>query len=168
MPKLIVTLPDGTEASHDLAEDLTTIGRLSDNTIQIEDPSVSSHHAEIDFSGGQYQLRDLDSTNGTRVNDKSFKEGPLHDGDRVRFGKIESRFTSPVPDDAQPLPEQESVAAAVSASSSRPQDFENASPFKTKSGKKDPVATGILVFACVAVVVFLGAVISIFQLQPPS
>ena len=168
MPKLIVTLPDGTTDSHELTEETVTIGRLSDNVIQIDDVSVSSHHAEITFSGGHHILTDLNSTNGTRLNDKSFTEGPIHDGDRIRFGKIEARYASENPEDARPLPEQEAVAAAVAESSARPQDFANASPFKSKSRKKNPVANGILIFASVAVIVFIGAVVLIFQLQPPQ
>jgi pSer/pThr/pTyr-binding forkhead associated (FHA) protein len=168
MAKISLTLPDGAEVTHELTEDVVTIGRVSDNVLQINDASVSSHHAEILFSGSHHILKDLNSTNGTRVNDKSFTEGPLRDGDRVRFGKIESRFVSENPDDARPLPEQEAVAAAVAAKSSRPEDFSNASPFKSKSRKKDPVATGILVFAGFAVLVFIGAVVTIFQLQPPQ
>jgi len=167
MSKLIVTLPDGADAPHELTEEVVTVGRLSDNVIQIEDPSVSSHHAEITFSRGHYVLRDLGSTNGTRVNGESFTQGSIHDGDSIRFGKIEARYVSDNPDDARPLPEKEAVAAAVAENSSRPQDFTNASPFKSKAKKKDPIATGILVFACVAVLVFIGAVVSIFQLQPP-
>jgi pSer/pThr/pTyr-binding forkhead associated (FHA) protein len=168
MPKIIVTLPDGASVTHELTEDVVTIGRLSDNVIQIEDASVSSHHAEITLTDGHYVLADLNSTNGTRVNDHSFSEGPLRDGDHIRFGKIETRYTSENPDDARPLPEQEAVAASVAESSSRPDDFSNASPFKTKSRKKDPIANGILVFAGVAVLAFCGAVFLIFQLQPPQ
>jgi pSer/pThr/pTyr-binding forkhead associated (FHA) protein len=168
MAKISVTLPDGTDITHELTEDVVTIGRISDNVIQINDVSVSSHHAEITFTGGHHILKDLDSTNGTRVNDRAFTEGPLRDGDRIRFGKIDGRFVSENPADAQPLPEQEAVAAAVAASSSRPEDFSNASPFKSKSRKKDPVATSILVFAGIAVLVFIGAVVTIFQLQPPQ
>jgi pSer/pThr/pTyr-binding forkhead associated (FHA) protein len=168
MPKLIVTLSDGTQVTHELTEDVVTIGRLSDNILQIDDVSVSSHHAEITFSGGHHILTDLNSTNGTRVNDHTFSEGPLRDGDRVRFGKIETRYTSENPDDARPLPAQEEVAAAVAESSARPEDFTNASPFKSKSKKKDPIANAILAFAIVAIIAFIGAVVFIFQLQPPS
>jgi len=167
MPKILITTPDGTETVHELTEEVVTIGRIADNIIQIDDVSVSSHHAKITFSGGHYVLSDLNSTNGTRVNDHGFTEGPIHDGDRLRFGKVDGRYTSENPEDARPLPEQESVAAAVAESSSRPEDFSNASPFKTKSRKKDPIATGILIFTGVAVLVFIGAVVSIFQLQPP-
>jgi pSer/pThr/pTyr-binding forkhead associated (FHA) protein len=168
MPKIIVSLPDGTNVTHELTEDVVTVGRVSDNVIQIDDASVSSHHAEITFTDKHYVLKDLGSTNGTRVNNKLFTEGTLHDGDHVRFGSIESRYNSENPDDARPLPEQEEVSAAVAESSSRPEDFSNASPFKTKSKKKDPIATSILVFSGVAVLVFIGAVVLIFQLQPPQ
>ena len=168
MPKIIVSLPDGSAVTHELTEEMVTVGRVSDNVIQIDDVSVSSHHAEITFSGGHYVLTDLNSTNGTRVNDHSFTAGPIHDGDRLRFGKVEARYISENPEDARPLPEQEAVAAAVAESSGRPEDFSNASPFKSKSRKKDPFATGILIFAGVAVLVFIGAVVRIFQLQPPQ
>jgi pSer/pThr/pTyr-binding forkhead associated (FHA) protein len=168
MAKITVTLSDGSDVVHELTEDTVTVGRTSDNTIHINDVSVSSHHAEIVFSGNHHILRDLNSTNGTRVNGHGFTEGPLRDGDTIRFGKVDARFASEQSDDARPLPEQEAVAAAVAESSARPEDFTNASPFKSKSGKKDPLATAILVFAGVSVLVFIYAVVSIFQLQPPQ
>jgi pSer/pThr/pTyr-binding forkhead associated (FHA) protein len=168
MPKLIVSLPDGSSVTHELTEDIVTVGRISDNVIQIEDPSVSSHHAELVPTGDHHILKDLDSTNGTRVNDKGFTQGPLRDGDHIRFGQIEVRYVSENPDDARPLPQAEAVAASVADSSSRPEDFANASPFKGKSKKKDPISTGILIFTGVSVLVFIGAVVSIFQLQPPQ
>jgi pSer/pThr/pTyr-binding forkhead associated (FHA) protein len=68
MRKLQIILPDGTESTHELTEDVVTVGRLSDNAIRIDDASVSSHHAQFTLSGGEYQLKDLNSTNGTRVN----------------------------------------------------------------------------------------------------
>jgi len=168
MAKLSVSLPDGTDMTHELTEDVVTVGRVSDNVIYINDASVSSHHAEIIYTGSHHILKDLESTNGTRVNDHTFTEGQLRDGDRVKFGKIECRYISEDPNDARPLPEQEAVAAEVAASSSRPEDFGNASPFKSKSRKKDPIATAILVLAGLSVLVFVGAVVSIFQLQPPQ
>jgi len=168
MPKLIVTLEDGSNVTHELTEDIATIGRVSDNSIQIEEISVSSHHAEIVYNGEHHILRDLDSTNGTLLNDKPFSEGPIRDGDHIRFGQIESRYVSDNPDHSRPLPEQEAVAVEVAASSSRPMDFGNASPFKKKTGKKDPIALGIMIFAGVSVLAFLAAVVTIFQLQAPQ
>ena len=163
MPKLIVQLPGGTEVSHELSEDVITLGRLSDNLVQIDDASVSSHHAELTLVGTEYLLKDLDSTNGTRVNGRTFTEGMLSDRDRVQFGKIDARYASEHASDAKPLPEPEHLAVEAAASSARPEDFSNASPFKTKMKKKDPTAAAILAFAGIAVAAFIGAVVSIYH-----
>ena len=94
MPKLQVALPDGTTASHDLTDETITLGRVADNMIQIDDASVSSHHAELVRDGDDYILRDLDSTNGTRLNGQPHREGKLKEGDQVRFGNIETLYES--------------------------------------------------------------------------
>lgn len=46
------------------------VGRTKASPIQIKDPSVSEKHAEIRFEDGQWQIRDLGSSNGTSVNGK--------------------------------------------------------------------------------------------------
>ena len=71
MPKLIVTLQDGTQNTFDLFDDQITVGRLPDNTLQIDDASVSSHHATFTLADGDYVFRDIGSTNGSRVNGKT-------------------------------------------------------------------------------------------------
>src|SRR5881628_1428557 len=81
MPKLVIS---GTV--YELVEDLITIGRGPDNTIIINDPSVSTHHAQLQLAGETYRLKDLDSTNGTRVNGIPVTETVLHLDDRIRFG----------------------------------------------------------------------------------
>ena len=52
----------------DLIEERITVGRAVDNTIRLEDGTVSHHHAVLVLDGSDYKLRDLNSTNGTRVN----------------------------------------------------------------------------------------------------
>ena len=47
MPKLLVSLSDGSTVVHELAEASISVGRLADNALQIEDASVSSQHAEL-------------------------------------------------------------------------------------------------------------------------
>ena len=167
MPKLQITSQDGSEITHELGEDQITIGRLADNMIQIDDPSVSSHHAQLTLTGGDYHLKDLNSTNGTRVNGSTVAEAQLHDGDHVRFGKIETRYESEIPSDA-PMPEEAGHVVKPAESSRRPADFTNASPFKTKKKKKDPAGKAVMAFAIVAILVFIGAVAKIMTLQPPQ
>lgn len=187
MPKLTVTLPEAEEVTHDLTAPVITIGRLDDNALQIEDPSVSSRHAQLTLQpDGNYQLRDLNSTNGTRVNGNGVTEAQLHPGDRLRFGKVETVYLSDVPGENVPAPTGANAAhagaadmvatlpaagvatAQVAAESHRPADFANASPFQKKPKARDPVGRAILIFAAVAFVLFLAALFFIFSLRPPA
>jgi two-component system cell cycle response regulator len=71
----------------------TTIGRTSTNPIANPDDSVSRAHARIDCSpGGKYTVTDLNSTNGTFVNDVRVKSKHLRDGDYLRVGSCIYRF----------------------------------------------------------------------------
>jgi pSer/pThr/pTyr-binding forkhead associated (FHA) protein len=171
MPKFLVSLPDGSEVVHELVESTITIGRLADNTMQIEDASVSSHHAELTVGeDGDYILTDIGSTNGTVINNREIAEGEgqrLQAGDRVRFGHIETVYESENPAEAQAMPEAEEVAIVPASSSVRPKDFSNASPFQTKKKKKDPIGKAIIGFAILAMVAFAGSVAMIFMMKSP-
>ncbi|MDR1652962.1 MAG: FHA domain-containing protein [Prevotellaceae bacterium] len=64
-----------------------TIGRDSDNDVVISDSKVSRHHLQIVCEGAGFRVVDLDSTNGTFVNDRKIhSESPLMTGDSVRIG----------------------------------------------------------------------------------
>jgi pSer/pThr/pTyr-binding forkhead associated (FHA) protein len=171
MPKILVSLPDGSPASHDLTESTITIGRISDNVLQIDDVSVSSHHAQLTLGDdGDYVLQDLGSTNGTWVEGKEAKEGEDHalqDGDKLRFGNIEASYVSENPAEARPMPEAEGVAVVAASASKRPADFANASPFQTKKKKKDPMGLGILVLCIVSLLAFGGALAYSLTLKSP-
>ncbi len=171
MPKILVSLPDGTTATHELAESTITVGRLADNTLQIEDASVSSHHAELTLGeGGDYVLTDIGSTNGTLLNGKELAEGDgqrLQAGDKVVFGNIDASYESENPSEARAMPAAKEVAAVTASSSVRPKDFENASPFQSKKKKKDPIGQAILGFSALAVLAFVAAVALIFALKSP-
>lgn len=68
--------------------DTVTVGRSPENRLQIDEPYLSERHAKIVHQGeGRLAVVDLDSTNGTYVNDKKI-EGPqsLFGGDILRFG----------------------------------------------------------------------------------
>ena len=172
MPQLIVSLPDSGETSHDLTDAQITVGRVSENTIQIEDASVSSRHAQLTLDDtGDYILRDIGSTNGTELNGKELEpdtDHKLQDGDKVRFGKIDTKYKSENPAEARPLPEAEEVAAVVGSTSARPAGFANASPFQTKKMKKDSAGVGIYVFAALAIAAFGYAMLQVYSLPTPS
>jgi len=64
-----------------------SIGRHEDNTIVIDNLAVSAHHARIDKTDSGYILTDLQSTNGTFVNDKKIVSHKLSHGDNIVIGK---------------------------------------------------------------------------------
>jgi len=64
-----------------------TIGRLPDNDIQVDNLAVSSHHARIYREGTQLFVEDLNSLNGTFLNNLRISKAALKDGDKVLVGK---------------------------------------------------------------------------------
>ena len=76
----------------ELRDGLTTVGRGLDNILHLEDATISHHHAELMVEFGKVMLRDLDSTNGTRINGKRIAEMRLGKGDRLSFGELEMLF----------------------------------------------------------------------------
>jgi len=66
-PKLTLQLEDRVLKAYDMGM-TATIGRLSHNSVMIDSPAVSSHHACVFRDGDQLVLEDLHSTNGTFVN----------------------------------------------------------------------------------------------------
>lgn len=70
-----------------------TLGRASDNHIVLPDTYVSSYHARLDRRDGEWWLTDLDSRNGTRLNDVPIaKPAPLTDGDLIGVGQVELKL----------------------------------------------------------------------------
>jgi pSer/pThr/pTyr-binding forkhead associated (FHA) protein len=64
-----------------------TIGRAPDNSIAIDNVSISTHHARIEIQQGRMVLSDLGSLNGTFVNSQRVKSATLKDGDVISIGK---------------------------------------------------------------------------------
>jgi diguanylate cyclase (GGDEF)-like protein len=75
-----------------LAGSALVLGRGEDCTIQIHDHSVSRRHARIEHCLDGYYVHDLESTNGTFVNDQPVTDALLHDGDYLRVGNCIFRF----------------------------------------------------------------------------
>jgi hypothetical protein len=60
--------------------------------IVLRDPNVSRRHAELSFDGRSWHIRDLQSTNGTLVNDVDINECALRDGDLITVGLMNLEF----------------------------------------------------------------------------
>jgi hypothetical protein len=71
----------------------TIIGRGStQNDINLSNPTISRHHAQIVYEQGHYVLTALRDLNGTFVNDSLIRKRALQDGDEIRFGRARFRF----------------------------------------------------------------------------
>ncbi len=70
-----------------------SIGRSAEADLRIEDRYASGVHARIFSRDGRTYIEDMNSTNGTLLNDASLHgEAELIDGDLVRIGDTELRF----------------------------------------------------------------------------
>ncbi|MDH3306418.1 MAG: DUF3662 domain-containing protein [Acidimicrobiia bacterium] len=85
--------PDGMR--YQLKNGVMTIGRLSTADIVLNDQNVSRRHAELHPVGDTYQLVDLGSTNGCKVNGQRIERQVLVDGDEITLGPIKLRFRRP-------------------------------------------------------------------------
>lgn len=80
-------------ASFPVERQEVSIGRASDNDLIINDFGVSRHHAKITVGSSESFIVDLNSRNGTRVNNILVTRGDLKDGDEINLGKFAIRFT---------------------------------------------------------------------------
>ena len=70
------------------------IGTAADCDVVLTDPYLSSKHMAIRHEDGVFTLIDLDSTNGSFVNDRRISKTELIDNDKVRIGRTELKFKS--------------------------------------------------------------------------
>ena len=85
-----LVLPNGDRFS--LTESVISVGRHPDCNLVLADPNVSRNHAEIRPKGDRFEVVDLGSTNGTRVNGVRVDSQLLQDGDEISFGNTRMHF----------------------------------------------------------------------------
>lgn len=82
-----------------LDQPTTSAGRHPDSDIFLDDVTVSRRHAEFRSEGGEFQVVDVGSLNGTYVNREPVDSAALSNGDEVQIGKFRLVFlTGPRPD----------------------------------------------------------------------
>ena len=182
MPTLLLTTTEGSELRFELTDNVHLLGRLGENDLHVPDASVSSRHAEFHRQkDGSYELVDLQSTNGTKVNGESIERTVLTGGESILFGQVEGVYTGDVEARSSAAAEEstepsggggsnnvaslEAAAAQgeITTSSARPQDFDSSSPFGPKKGRRDPVASlamGVGIFS-----LFMCLVVAFLVLQ---
>ncbi len=86
-PRIKVVQSHGEETTFQLENRTLTIGRRSDNDVQVSDPHISRYHAEVILQDGNWRLRDLGSKEGTFVNGRRVTDHRLRDGDLMTLGR---------------------------------------------------------------------------------
>jgi len=141
MAKLVILNQGQPGRACELHTDRTTIGRVEDNTFQIADPSVSSHHCEVHLRGAEVFIRDLNSTNGTFINDARITESVLKPGQSLRLGQIELKLEA---EGAPPTPKKQvdstmviprGVSLDQLENSGRPAGFDTSTVFSKKKNR---------------------------------
>ena len=82
--------------------DEVVIGRVPENVVHLDDPSVSGKHCVIRRDGRRFTLTDFKSTNGTRLNDVRIQSYRLSAKDRIAVGSVEMIFDGDDIEDAHP------------------------------------------------------------------
>ena len=119
MSKLVILNQGMTGRTFELNAERTTVGRVEDNTFHIADGSVSSHHAEIILRGTEILVRDLNSTNGTFINNEKITETMLKPGQTLRLGQVELKIDDGKPVTAPPPPPAGAPAPAPTPAPSK-------------------------------------------------
>src|SRR5689334_1583209 len=70
-----------------------SIGRSSENMLQLADAQVSRRHAELITDAEGWRIRDCGSRFGTYLNEAKIEESPVRPGDRIRIGGAELRIS---------------------------------------------------------------------------
>lgn len=166
MPQIQIFISEENKLTHDLSDEKVTVGRLADNTLQVDDASVSSRHAEIFLERDKYHLHDLGSTNGTFVNGEQVTDAVLQHGDEVRFGRIESVFTNEEEGgSSQPLPESLAANVQAASQSSRPTAFVSTSPVPKVVKEKNPLAPVLYGLTVLSILSAGAAAYFVFAMQ---
>lgn len=84
-----------------LERDVTVIGRAEDCNLRLSNPHLSRHHAEVLRRGDDLFVRDLGSSNGTRVNGRPVESEPMRIqlGDKIHLGRnllLQLAFHDPI------------------------------------------------------------------------
>ncbi len=94
MPRVTITVPEKNAQPYrfQLDREVVTLGRGSENDIAIESGSVSVNHAEMRRIEGGYELRDIGSTNGIKLDGERYEVIPLRSGATVKIGDVSFDF----------------------------------------------------------------------------
>src|SRR5882757_6153144 len=94
MPKLVLRPGTPQAQEFELKPGKNYVGRGFANDLKLEDASVSGSHALIEVTGNVVTIKDLGSTNGTRINQLPATQSPLQSGHVLQIGALELQYVA--------------------------------------------------------------------------
>jgi len=86
MSKLVLINEGAGRVEIELKPGTTTVGRSENNSVVIDDEMISDRHCELILTGQEVQVRDLQSTNGTFIDEKRVADDKFRTGHVLRIG----------------------------------------------------------------------------------
>ena len=83
-----VTLKGRLIKEHRFSQERITIGRDPESNVFLDNPGISRLHAVLERRGDVIMVQDMESANGTLLNEHSVRREAIKDGDKVRIGKF--------------------------------------------------------------------------------
>lgn len=91
--KIIIQSNNKVRGEYYIRKKRITIGRHKENDLRIDDPMISRQHAQIIQQGRTTYFRDLNSTNGSFLNNKRIDIAPLEEGTIIQLGSYKLTYT---------------------------------------------------------------------------
>ncbi len=142
----------------ELKLDETFIGRTDQNQISINDASISGRHCSIVRNEHKFQLVDLGSTNGTRLNGVNVTKAGLHPKDIIQVGSVELMFDGQDIEVEVGTPSDTAKIEVMAEPVHIPQNFHTASPFGNPKDYRRlwlVLTIGLILLVVVALVIFI-------------
>jgi len=93
--RLVMISAPAPGAEFSISKPHVRIGRLEELDLCISHRSISREHARVLMREGNFEIEDLQSANGIRVNGSTVKSAPLRSGDVLELGQVRFRFVGP-------------------------------------------------------------------------
>jgi predicted component of type VI protein secretion system len=140
MPKLLLKFNAAVIKEIPFEKESLSVGRKPDNDIVVDNPAISGHHCRILRQGDGYYVEDLDSTNGTYVNEKRVKKTGLRNNDVIGIAKHALVFIAEAPAEAGDATAPPAAAdATMMISAEKQAELVAASSDAAKPGEKQKV-----------------------------
>ena len=161
MATLTISTAEG-EVAYELTTPHLTLGRSDENSIVVDDESISGTHAELTLNDdGDYVVTDLGSTNGVKIAGQRI-DGPtvLNHGASILFGHVQASYHTVLASEPTPIPDEGAVPGGVNPATTAltPSNFANS--FRKKTKPKDPLGQTILGLGIFAIVVAVFAIVN--------